>query len=114
MKRYRVVAEWKAAYEDPITLNRNEELWLNGKTEEWDGYRWVWARNHAGKEGWIPDTLVTSSASRHFASAPFSAQELSCLPGQVLVAVAETHGWVSCRAEDGSEGWVPARSLEPI
>ena len=114
MKRYCVVAEWKAVYGDPIVLNENEELWLTGETDEWDGHVWVWAKNQAGKEGWIPDTLVSNVAGKQFANAAFSARELTCQLGEELVAVDETHGWVLCSAEDGSQGWVPARNLKAI
>lgn len=114
MDRYRVAIDWKAAYQDPITLEDGEELWLSGKTDEWDGHVWVWAKNQAGKEGWIPDALIKSIADKHYANAEFSALELTCHQGDELDAQDETHGWVLCKTSNGFEGWVPLRNLELI
>ncbi|WP_371932551.1 SH3 domain-containing protein [Pararhizobium sp. IMCC21322] len=40
--------------------------------------------------------------------------ELTCAIGDELLAINKTHGWIWCAAKNGSEGWVPARNLEPI
>ncbi|WP_299402970.1 SH3 domain-containing protein [uncultured Roseobacter sp.] len=114
MDRYRVTSDWKAAYPDPIVLSAPEELWLSGKSDTWDGYVWVWARNQRGKEGWIPDTLVQNRAGKTYANADFSAVELTCHRGEELLALSKTHGWILCRAQSGAEGWVPARNLSAI
>lgn len=114
LNRYRVVMKWEAAYKDPIVLKDGEELWLSGKTEKWDGHLWLWAKNQAKKEGWIPDTLVRYSAGKQYANASFSARELTCNPGEELSAIDTKHGWVLCRSESGLEGWVPEKNLEAI
>jgi uncharacterized protein YgiM (DUF1202 family) len=114
MRRYEVVSDWKVSYADPIVLTKNEELWLSGKTDSWEGHIWVWAKNQAGKEGWIPDTLIENQAGRYFANNLFSAMELTCHIGQELTFIDETHGWVLCKAKDGSQGWVPAKNLKVI
>ena len=114
MGRCRVVDDWEAAYQDPIVLTEGEELWLTGKTDNWDGHVWVWAKNQAGKEGWIPDKLVKSVAGKTFAKAAFSALELTCRCGEELDTFDELNGWVLCRAANGSEGWVPSRNLQRI
>lgn len=113
-ERYRVKTEWKASYPDPIVLKKGEEVWLSGKADHWDGHLWVWAINQFGKEGWIPGTLVSTVADKHYADAAFSAMELTCAVGDELLAINETHGWILCAALNGSEGWVPTRNLEPI
>ena len=48
LNRYRVVAGWKAAYEDPITLEAKDVVLLNGKTDVWEGHLWVWAQSSDG------------------------------------------------------------------
>lgn len=115
-RRYRVKIEWKASYQDPIVLEQDGEVWLSGKSDHWDGHLWVWAKNQIGKEGWIPGTLVRTDADtgKHYANAAFSAMELTCAIGDELLAIDETHGWILCAAQNGSNGWVPARNLEPI
>lgn len=111
--RYRVVTDWKAAYEDPITLEAKDVVLLNGKTDTWEGHLWIWARNSNGKEGWIPDTLIETVSGEHYAKDKFSAVELTCNVGEILIGLDETHGWILCRSQTGSEGWVPARNLKP-
>lgn len=112
--RYRVKTVWKASYQDPIVLEQGEEVWLTGKSDHWDGHLWVWAKNQFEKEGWIPGTLISTVADKHFAKAAFSAMELTCAVGDELCATDETHGWILCVAISGSEGWVPVRNLDPI
>lgn len=111
--RYRVIAGWKATFKDPITLKAKDVVLVNGKTDTWEGHLWVWARNNRGKEGWVPDTLIETIDGEHYAKDGFSAAELTCNVGEILVGLDETHGWILCRSKTGLEGWVPARNLEP-
>ncbi|MEP4247824.1 SH3 domain-containing protein [Tateyamaria sp.] len=111
MGRRHVIADWDATYDDPILLSKGEELWLTGKSADWDGYVWVWAKNEAGQEGWIPDNLAKDVDGKTFAKTEFSALELTCRQGEALHGTAEIHGWVLCKNSVGSVGWVPARNL---
>lgn len=115
INRYRVTADWAATYRDPIRLAAGDPLALTGRTELWDGHLWVWARCRNGREGWLPDSLVVTGegGARHGARVreAYSAAELDCRVGQVLIGSGEVHGWVWCRRPDGAEGWVPARNL---
>ncbi|MBY5932943.1 hypothetical protein KUV51_08040 [Tateyamaria omphalii] len=114
MSSFDVVTDWTAAYEHPITLEEGDELWLSGKSDNWDGHIWVWAKDRAGREGWIPDNLAKRVGGKTYARAPFSAQELTCQLGEKLDGIDETHGWVLCRNTNGMVGWVPSRSLREI
>ena len=62
-------------------------------------------------EGWIPDSLVSSGPDGPVAREDYTAIELTCDVGDVLVGRAATHGWVFCEARSGAAGWVPARNL---
>ncbi|WP_427238349.1 SH3 domain-containing protein [Bacillus altitudinis] len=42
----------------------------------------------------------------------YTAAELTCRAGQVVRGEKETHGWVFCRLQDGSAGWIPRKNLE--
>ncbi|MEM8740002.1 MAG: SH3 domain-containing protein [Pseudomonadota bacterium] len=53
-----VIEAWTASYPDPIDLAKGEPIALDGRRDIWDGHAWLWAKNQAGKEGWIPDSLV--------------------------------------------------------
>ncbi len=114
MARYRVIADWNATYKDPISLEAGEQLWLTGKTDAWDGHVWVWAKNKAGKSGWIPDTLVETRAQKCFARTAFSALEMTCYQGQELEVIVQTHGWALCNTPHGVAGWVPLKNLRLV
>ncbi len=106
-----VIADWKASYDDPISLEEGEEVQLTEKTENWGGHVWVWAKNQAGREGWIPDSLFKRVGTKVYATNAYSAQELTCRRGEEVRGIDETHGWVLCKSTDGSVGWVPAEHL---
>jgi SH3-like domain-containing protein len=110
--RYRVTKSWTTVYSDPITVNAGERLVLSGKEDMWEGHRWLWARSAAGKEGWVPDSLITAGPEGAIARSAYTAVELDCVVGDVLEAVDETHGWVMCRNPEGRAGWVPRSHLE--
>jgi len=111
--KYKVIKDWAASYPDPIRVKAGEPLALNGRKDIWDGYTWLWAKSLAGKEGWVPDCLVSHEAPST-AQEDYTAVELSCQRGQTLTAEKTTHGWVFCRADDGRCGWVPEKNLIQI
>ncbi|MFD0917555.1 SH3 domain-containing protein [Pseudahrensia aquimaris] len=74
---YRVIVSWKASYSDPIAVQNGEQVWLSGKTDEWDGHVWLWAKDTRGKEGWVPDSIIEATENQCFAKEAFSALELS-------------------------------------
>jgi len=71
---------------------------------------WVWAKSRDGKEGWVPDSIITTDAPFRVTQT-YSAQELTCQKGQTLTSHNTLHGWVFCTDEQGQSGWVPARNL---
>lgn len=105
-----VIADWSATYPDPIQIAAGEPIELDGRRDDWDGHIWLWAKNVDGKEGWVPDCLI-SSATPATATEDYTAMELSCHKGQSLTAERFMHGWVFCRNSDGRRGWVPERNL---
>lgn len=109
MSKQRVVTAHQASYADPIKVFRGEAVALSDKTDIWDGFTWVWAKDLRGKSGWVPDNLVSNGV----ATRDYHAIELSCVAGDNLVQHRVTHGWAWCRDATGNEGWVPKRNLEP-
>jgi len=104
----RVIAAHSASYADPIRIAKGELLVLTGREDIWDGHRWLWASAPDGREGWVPDTLVSAAMT---ACETYSAKELTCHLGERLTIGAQTHGWTWCSNILGSQGWVPNRSL---
>ena len=100
-----------ASYPDPIVLVRGEQVKLSGREDIWEGHRWLWAESPTGKQGWVPDSLIDTTSTPAIARRDYTAMELTCRAGDILVAIEETHGWIYCRAGSGDCGWVPARNL---
>jgi hypothetical protein len=111
MKPCIVLESHNASYADPINVAKGEFLSLTGQEDVWDGHRWLWAVADDGRDGWVPDDLITEIDERPAASRDFSAIELTCSAGEVIHFIWETHGWAWCRKCDGSEGWMPLRNL---
>ena len=111
MNAIRTAAEaHDATYPNPIRVQRGDEMFLDGREEEWDGWRWLWAAAN-GREGWVPDDLPKHDGRRVRAARDYNAMELSVKPGQRLAVTQSTHGWAWCIDDAGDEGWVPDRRL---
>ena len=114
MSGKRIVTEAHvASYADPIAFKIGDPINLTGKSDNWNGHIWLWAVGPDGRSGWIPDTAIRLLEGQHIASYPYSAAELSCSAGEVLIVLEETHGWAWCQAANGVEGWVPLEKLSP-
>lgn len=101
-------AHW-ASYADSIEVAKGAPLSLTGREDLWDGHRWLWAVAEDGRDGWVPDDLVTETDNGPVAVRDFSAIELTCAAGEAVAFIRETHGWAWCRKDNGREGWVPLR-----
>lgn len=108
-----VTVDWNASYEDPIELSAGAPVRLTGRRDIWDGYLWLWAQAEDGKEGWVPNCLLSSTDPDSAVEAveAYCAQELTCKAGQVLTVERILHGWALCRDEREGRGWVPTRHL---
>ncbi len=111
MKPRIVLESHNASYADPIKVAKGEFLSLTGREDVWGGHRWLWAVADDGREGWVPDDLITEIDEGPVASRDFSAIELTCSAGEAVDIIWETHGWAWCRKCDGSAGWLPLRNL---
>jgi len=101
----------KASYNDPIAVARGAALVITGREDIWDGHRWLWARAPDGREGWVPDSLPAETSAGTLAAYDYNAIELSCVAGERVEVLRQSHGWAWCRKDDGSEGWLPRRLL---
>ena len=108
-----VVKSWIAAYSDPIQVLAGQPIILNGRKDIWDGYTWLWAKSLAGKEGWVPDCIVSKQVPATVTE-NYTAIELTCRKGQYLISENVMHGWVFCKDGNTKKGWVPKRNLAEI
>jgi len=111
MKPRTVLKCHNASYEDPIKVATGARLTATGRQEIWDGHRWLWAIAEDGKQGWVPDDLITVIDGRTVARRAYSAVELTCAAGEAVEVLCETHGWAWCRNGGGREGWLPLKNL---
>ena len=100
-----------ASYANPIEVAKGQPVTLTSREDIWDGHRWLWAVSEDGREGWVPDSLVTGTARNPVASCDYSAIEITCTAGETVEFLSQTHGWAWCRKSDGSEGWLPLKNL---
>ncbi len=107
MKPRIVLEAHRASYADSIEVAKGAPLSLTGREDVWDGHRWLWAVADDGREGWVPDDLIAEAGEGPVASRDFSAVELTCLAGETVEFIRQTHGWAWCRKDDGNEGWLP-------
>ena len=108
-----VIKSWTATYPDPIQVVEGEPIELDGRTDVWDGHTWLWAKSRNGKEGWIPDCIV-SETNPVTATEDYTAMELTCHKGETLWGEKVQHGWVFCSIRNGQRGWVPERNIRII
>ena len=106
-----VLADYQAAYSDPITLHNGEELQLSGQQDNWHGWIWLWCTNQAGKSGWVPECYVEKYGNKGRALCDYDAMELSVFVGDVLLIEKEESGWLWCLTQHGKSGWVPAEHV---
>ncbi len=107
---YRVVADYRAAYPDPIVMRAGERLRV-GETDE-DNDAWVWCTGSSGKSGWVPVAYLRLDGEAGTALCDYSAVELSVRAGETLNVLEEEAGWVMARDQRGRSGWVPLENLE--
>ena len=101
----------KAIYSDPIQVGKDELLVLSGRSDNWDGHQWLWAKAKDGREGWIPNDLPIGDARQTCAAYSYSAIELDVKKGDQLDVLEKSHGWAWCANIDDNKGWVPLKVL---
>lgn len=110
--RWKVISDHKAIYPHPITVKLGDRIILSGREDEWDGHRWLWAAAEDGKEGWVPDDLPLKNSGKNAQCAyDYSAMEISVGLGETLTGTIQRHGWLWCKNNNGTTGWVPLRCL---
>ncbi len=110
MGSYRVVADYRAAYPDPIVMTAGERLRVGERDE--DNEAWVWCTGSSGKSGWVHVAYVRIDGDAGTALRDYSAAELSVRSGETLAVVDEEAGWVLARDRRGRFGWVPLENIE--
>ncbi|MEM6547549.1 MAG: SH3 domain-containing protein [Pseudomonadota bacterium] len=115
MTQRRVTATHTRSYDDPVRVGAGETLIFDGRQSDWEGHRWLWAVDAAGRGGWVPGSFARAGCKLDgmFVAAPedFDAIELTCTAGEGVTVLRESHGWAWCENAAGARGWVPLSCL---
>ena len=97
---------------DPLTMHPADRVEITGQEE--DG--WVWCRNGAGKEDWVPLSYLTAEGegATRTALCEYDSTVLSVEVGEEFQAVLEEHGWLWCESPQGKWGWVRLAHVERL
>lgn len=110
--RRQVVEAYESAYPNPIRVSEREELTVEERETDWDG--WLWCVDAEGREGWIPEAYVERRGDRWVSLESYVARELTVEPGERLTAHDAVAGWEWCEKPTGEAGWVPAENVRSI
>lgn len=103
---------YESAYPDPIRVSEGDELTIEERDAEWDG--WLWCVDTMGREGWIPEVHVERRDGRWIALTDYVARELTVEPGEPLTSHYVLAGWEWCEKPTGKSGWVPTEVLDSM
>ena len=115
----RVIEAYEASRKDPIVVREGERVLVGRRDVEYPG--WAWCTGPDGREGWTPERFLCGSdggalmpgyQGKAVAAVDYDAHELTVEPGDELVVIGETDGWLlGERGGDGGRGWVPAAAV---
>jgi len=103
----RVTEPWRATYDPALAVTAGQRIRPGRLDDAFPG--WQWVEGQTGLGGWVPAGIVAGETITE----AFDTAELSVAPGALLLPLSNRLGWTLCRAEDGSEGWVPDRCPGP-
>ena len=107
---YKVVADYKAVYPDPLTMETGERPRVGERDEDNDA--WIWCTGSSGRGGWVPVAYLRLEGDEGTALRDYSAAELTVGAGERLDVLDGEAGWIWARDERGNLGWVPLQNVE--
>ena len=115
-RRYRVLADYQAAYPDPFCVSVGETFQVSEKADVWNStpdWTWIWCTDQRGKQGWVPKNMITFNSDGRTGTvrSSYTARELTVAVGEELDAHQEESGWLWCTNQQGKRGWVPLDHL---
>jgi hypothetical protein len=110
----RVTESHRSSARPPIVVGPGDDLVVGVRDDQWPAFVLVTTRT--GAEGWVPSRFIERTADG--GSTPnrgYDTSELEVDPGDLLTIEEPDlgSGWLWCRDATGSQGWVPARCVEP-
>ena len=105
-------ADYEEKDTDPLKLDAGDEVNVGPADRAWPG--WVWASDHAGRDGYVPEEILEPLGEGRFAAIEaFDPTVLTIKRGDQLKSLRQIHGWHWCRNASGQSGWVAGYLLKP-
>jgi hypothetical protein len=101
-----VVADYQAAYSDPLTVLAGDTLHIEREDDEYPG--WLWCVAADGLAGWVPEPFLVRDGRVARLRRDYDAGELTVYAGEQLNLLEEVNGWWWAVTDAGTMGWVPA------
>ena len=97
-------------YPDPIKVDAGARVIVERRDDRFT--HWLWCRAADGREGWVPETILTSTEpGPAFVTEAYDATELPVQAGTTVDVLKEFDGFAWIRLDDGRLGWVPSKVL---
>src|SRR6185503_4744392 len=106
-----VLETYAVQYPDPINVEAGAPVIVVRRDDRFT--RWLWCRAADGREGWVPENMLTSTAPGAAAIvAAYEATEVPVEAGASVDVLREFDGFAWIRRDDGRLGWVPSNLLQ--
>lgn len=106
-------ADYEEKDSEPLFLKPGDEVNVGPTDRVWPG--WVWAVDHNGRNGYVPEEILEPLGEGRFAALEaFDPTVLTVRRGDSLESLRQIHGWHWCQNNAGSEGWVAGYLLKPL
>jgi uncharacterized protein YgiM (DUF1202 family) len=114
MAKVRVTAEHRPSTMPPIKVRPGDRVFVHERDSEWPAF--VKVTRTDGGSGWVPSRHLSAMTGEASVMTAYDTQEVAGRLGEILTVIEpdDESGWLWCRNENGAEGWLPRRSVEPI
>ncbi|HYN07230.1 MAG TPA: hypothetical protein VES67_07550 [Vicinamibacterales bacterium] len=94
-------------YADPISVDAGARVIVGRRDDRFT--RWLWCRADDGREGWVPETILTSTEpGTAVVVEAYEATQVPVQAGTPVDVIKEFDGFAWIQCEDGRLGWVPS------
>ncbi len=114
MKILKVIKNHTSEFQTPLIAVKGEIV--EGEKRETEYKGWLWCRNNAGVNAWVPETYLekVSEPGQFQFLKDYNSRELTIDEGQEVIVLDEDSEWAWVRTTLGEEGWIPLDSLQDL
>ena len=112
---YKVITPYQSPYPNPIIFKKGERITICKEfTDDPDWKDWLWCIGENNNEAWTPKQVIDRSDTGTFMNRDYNALELTIEPGETLTITEIINGFGFATKENGENGWVPMKCLQPF